>query len=244
MADAASVFEEARKNLTGLLRGLSRDERITSVPATPGWTIRDIASHLAGDASAVIAGDFPREFFESFGDPRGVETLNAWTADHVSSRADRTLEDVLDEWDVSSRTLVSMMRGETPWPAEMPPFTDRVLLTDLGVHQQDIYGALGLRKEREGPLVRMATAGYVAIIAFRLVGTDLPPLRVVAGDSERSAGEGEPGATVRADRFEMFRALSGRRSPEQISAFDWTGDATPYIPYFYPYGIREQALVE
>jgi hypothetical protein len=38
--------------------------------------------------------------------------------------------------------------------------------------------------------------------------------------------------------------MSGRRSPEQIAAYDWDGDAEPYIPYFYPYGARTEALVE
>jgi hypothetical protein len=38
--------------------------------------------------------------------------------------------------------------------------------------------------------------------------------------------------------------MSGRRSPEQVAAYEWDGDAEPYIPYFYPYGIRSDALVE
>lgn len=244
MADPAGVFEGSRQELSDLLRGLSPEELSTSVPATPAWTIRDIASHLAGDATSVIAGDFPREFFEAFGDDGAVVALNRWTAEHVSSRADRTLTEVLDEWESSSRTLVSMMSGDGSMPAALPPFADRVLITDLAVHQHDIYGALKIERDREAAPVRMASAGYVAMIGFRLASTDIPPLRIAAGDSERSTGEGEPGATVRASRFEIFRALSGRRSPEQIRSYDWTGDPDPYIPYFYPYGIRHDPLVE
>lgn len=244
MADSAGVFEAARQEVSDLLRSLSAKELVTAVPATPGWTIRDIASHLAGDASSVIANDFPRAFFAAFGEDEAVLSLNSWTAQHVASRADRTLDEILGEWEEASRSLISMMRGETEWPPSMPPFADRVLITDVAVHQHDIYGALGMRGDREGPTVRMASAGYVAVIGLRLARTDLPPLRVIAGDSERIAGEGEPGATVRAPRFEMFRALSGRRSPEQVSAYEWDADPEPYVPYFYPYGIRREALVE
>jgi uncharacterized protein (TIGR03083 family) len=244
MGDPASIFEGLRKELSDLFRGLSPEELSTPVPATPAWTILDIAAHLAGDASSVIAGDFPREFFEAFGDEGAVVALNRWTGEHVSSRAGLSLEEILEEWETSSRTLMSMMSGDGSMGASLPPFADRVLITDLAVHQHDIYGALKIEREREAAPVRMASAGYVAMIGFRLSSTEIPPLRIAAGDSERTTGEGEPGATVRASRFEMFRALSGRRSPEQIKSYEWQGDPEPYIPYFYPYGIRHEALVE
>jgi hypothetical protein len=73
---------------------------------------------------------------------------------------------------------------------------------------------------------------------------DIPPLRFDVGDKSYTAGEGEAAATVHASRFELFRAMSGRRSPEQIRAYRWEGDADPYIPYFYPYGARGDALHE
>ena len=244
MADSAALYEENRLALAQLVRGLSEEQLATAVPATPGWTIRDIVSHLAGDALAVDQGDFPEEFFTSFGAPDAIVTLNDWTAAHVEQRKDNSLEEVLDEWDQHAGSVAAMMRGEKPWPDGVVPFADRVLLTDLGVHQQDIYGALGVRRDREGPLVKLGAAGYVALIGFRLPGAGIPPLRVRAGESERVSGDGEVGATVSGNRFEMFRALSGRRSPDQIRAYDWDGDPEPYIPFFYPYGPREKALVE
>ena len=244
VADSATLYDETRLALSQLVRGLSKDEIEQSVPATPGWSIRDIINHLAGDASSVISGQFPELFFTSFGDPDAVVALNDWTNEHVASRRALSLDEVLAEWDASGLVVSSMMRGEKPWPDNIPPFADRVLLTDVGVHQQDIYGALGIERDREGPLVKMGAAGYVALLGFRLPGAGLAPLRVLAGESERVTGEGDVGATVRASRFELFRALSGRRNPEQIKSYQWEGDADPYIPFFYPYGPRDQALVE
>jgi hypothetical protein len=40
----------------------------------------------------------------------------------------------------------------------------------------------------------------------------------------------------------MFRALSGRRSNDQLSAFEWSGDPDPYLPSISTYGERLDAL--
>lgn len=244
MADSAALYDQTRLALSELVRGLSEEELERPVPATPGWSTRDIINHLAGDASSVISGEFPLIFFTSFGDPNAVLALNDWTNDHVESRRTLSLEEVLGEWEASGEVVAAMLRGDKPLPDNVPSFADRVLLTDLGVHQQDIYGALGIERDREGPLVKMGGAGYVAMLGFRLPGEGIAPLRVRAGESERVSGEGEVGATVSASRFELFRAFSGRRSPDQIKSYGWEGDPEPYIPFFYPYGPREEALVE
>jgi hypothetical protein len=57
-------------------------------------------------------------------------------------------------------------------------------------------------------------------------------------------GGDEPGATLRTNRFELFRALSGRRSLDQLRSYDWDGNPEPLLPYFYPYGPRAESLVE
>lgn len=244
MADSALLFREGRRKVAGLARGLTNDDLLSPVPATPGWTIRDIIGHLAGDSACVIAGDLPDAYFANFGDPSVVGVLNDWTAAQVSERAHLPLDAVLTEWEASATTIEKMMSGERSWPDGLPMFVDRVLLTDLGVHQQDIYGALGFVRDREDPLIRIATAGYVASMGFRLSAAGLPPLEVSAGDSVRQTHPGKVEARVSGSRFEIFRALSGRRNPDQVRAFDWEGDPEPYIPYVYPYGIRTEALVD
>ncbi len=39
-------------------------------------------------------------------------------------------------------------------------------------------------------------------------------------------------ADIVGGRFEMLRALTGRRSEEQIAAFDWDADYRPYLGAF------------
>lgn len=244
MADLGDVYRGTRRELCELVLSLPEDERLKDVPATSGWTIRDVIAHLTGDAVCTVASDFPSAFFAAFGEPEVLGILNEWTAKQVADRADRSIEELVAEWDEAAGPVEAMMRGETPWSDAMPMFADRVLVTDVGVHQQDIYGALGIQRGRDGVPVKLGASGYIATMGFRLGAGGLAPLAFDFGTKTSVAGDGGPAATVRASRFEFFRALSGRRSPDQIRAYDWDGDPEPYLHYFYPYGVREQALTE
>ncbi|MFN2613353.1 MAG: hypothetical protein ABR552_00865, partial [Actinomycetota bacterium] len=85
---------------------------------------------------------------------------------------------------------------------------------------------------------------FVETMRFRSAAEKLPAFKIVAGTREWTIGDGEPVATVSADPFELARAVSGRRSPDQIRAFEWQGDPEPFLSLFYPYGLRTDALVE
>jgi uncharacterized protein (TIGR03083 family) len=243
MADLPDVYDNTRKEIVTFVSGLDIDELNRKVPATPDWTIKDIVAHLAGDVTYVNRGDFPREFFASFGEAAGVIKLNEWTSRMVAERSHLTLEEIFEEWESSTVQLLGGWRSGQ-MPHDLPVFAANVLVTDIAVHQQDIYGALGIERDRDSAALRIGTTGYIVTIGWRLDPAGLPPLVFDLGDKLRATGEGEPGAKVAASRFEFFRALSGRRTPDQIRAFDWEGDPEPYIPYFFPYGMREEALVE
>ena len=244
MPDIADLYEQLRNDISELVAGLEPDQLETPVPATPGWTVRDIVAHLAADATYVLAGDFPNEFFQAFGDEQAVATLNGWTTRQLEERRGRSLEELLQEWKTSGTEVAAMMRGDKPWPDDAIVFGDRVLLTDAAVHQQDLFGALGIEAGRDNPAISIGLKGYITVMGWRLGSAGIPPLLLDVGGKTYAAGEGEAGATVRASRFEFFRAMSGRRSPAQIRAYDWEGDPEPYISYFYPYGVRQEALTE
>ena len=244
MADIADLYEQLRNDVSELVAGLEPGRLETPVPATPGWTIRDVIAHLAADATFLLAGDFPNEFFQAFGDEQAVVKLNAWTTRQLEERKDRSLEELLQEWKTSGTEVAAMMRGDRPWADGAIAFGDRVLLTDAAVHQQDLFGALGIESARDNPAISIGLKGYITVMGWRLGSAGIGPLQVDVGDKSYTAGEGEAAAIVRASRFEFFRAMSGRRSPEQIRAYEWEGDPEPYISFFYPYGIRNEALTE
>ncbi len=246
MGDLADVFIETRGTITELVLGLSEDELNRAVPATPIWTIKDVVAHLTGDVSSVSEGDYPSAFFSALGEPEAVKVLNEWTAGHVAVRKDNSIEDIVAEWDKHTETVTSMMRGEIAWPEGVPgEIAGRVLLTDLTVHQQDIYGALDIVRGREALPIKMGLGGYIAVMDLRLRTQGGPGLTIEAPDKSWTVGADEPSATLRVpSRWELFRAMSGRRSVEQLKSNGWTHDAEAFIPFFYLYGVRKERLAE
>ena len=245
MADLAEVYDSTRRDLSAFVEGLDEADLHKDVPATPGWSVRDLICHLTGDVDCLLRGEYPREFFGAFGEPDAVESLNRWTSGHVEKRRDTPLEDVLAEWDaLTTKELLPIVRGERSWPAGVPAIADRVLITDLGVHQQDIYGAFGIQRARDSAPVKIGSSGYIVTFGLRLASDGVGTLRFATPEKEWTAGGEHPDATVRASRFEFFRALSGRRNMDQIRGYEWDGDPEPFLPYFYLYGLRQDALVE
>lgn len=243
MGDLVNVYENTRSSIVEFVRSRAT-ELDRPVPATPGWRVRDVLSHLVGDVECILRGDFPREFFRSFGDTDAIAELNDWTHTHLEARSGRSLDEIVAEWDELTPSLVSVLRGETEWPERVTQFADRVLVTDLGVHKHDLFGAFGVKSDREGPAVKIGSATYVAALNLRLQLENAPALAIEASGKRWVAGGDEPAVTLRTDRFELFRALSGRRSLDQLRSYEWDGDPEPFLGYFYPYGLREESLVE
>lgn len=244
MAKLDEVYAFTRKEVANLVSSLSAEDLKRPVPATPQWSIRDVIAHLTGTAERMAAGDFPSHFFFPDGADHAVEALNAWNDQQVRVRRRRGLQKVLDEWETTNDTIAPMLRGDAPWGQEVVPFGGHVVVADLAAHQQDIYGALGQDADRDALPIRVGYATYIGGVDLRIRASESPSLRFVTEHREVVAGYGDPAATVSASRFELFRALSGRRNPDQVRAFEWDGDAEPFLRFFYPYGPRDEALVE
>ncbi|HYI45178.1 MAG TPA: maleylpyruvate isomerase N-terminal domain-containing protein [Actinomycetota bacterium] len=243
MGDLGDVYEATKSSIVELVREHS-DEFDRPVPATPGWRVRDVVSHLVGDVECILRGEFPRDFFQSFGDAEAIVGLNQWTQSHLEARDDRSLDEIVAEWDELTPPLVARIRGEVEWPEGVTSFADRVIVTDLGVHQQDLFGTFGIERGRDGAPVKIGSTAYIAALGLRLPMEGRGVLAIETPDKRWVVGGDEPNATVRADRFELFRALSGRRNLDQLRGYDWEGDPEPFLPCFYPYGLREEALAE
>jgi uncharacterized protein (TIGR03083 family) len=243
--DFASSYEETHDHLIDLVRGVSEEVLATTVPASPAWDVRDVIAHLTGIAGDVAAGTLPPELriVDSLWDPAQASVRDEMTADQVMSRRGRPPADVLTEWASVLEVLLPMLRGERPFPLG-GAFVEPVLVTDISVHAQDVRGALGFPGDRRSAGVGVALASYTVALATKVRLAKLPPLRLRYDGKERVAGEGEPGATVEADRFELVRALSGRRSRDQIRAFAWEGDPEPYLALIPAYGERLVPIVE
>jgi uncharacterized protein (TIGR03083 family) len=243
--DLAAAYQETQEHLDGIVRDLTEDALRTTVPASPDWSVKDVVAHVTGLAGDALRGTIPEGLnpVEALNDPVQAAMREDLTAEQVASRRDRSIGGILDEWSAHLEALLPMFRGELPFPRPFP-FADAILVTDLSVHAQDVRGALGAPGDRDSQGVSVSLASYAAALGLRLALNGLPPLRIRYSEKERLAGQGEPGATWEGDRFEIVRALSGRRSGDQIMSMTWTGDPTPYVPLIPAYGPRTDPIVE
>lgn len=98
---------------------------------------------------------------------------------------------------------------------------------DLAVHLVDLYDALGENADFSTPVLRVGFAMFRAWLCARIADRGLPSLRLSDGENQWVLGRGEPGATLTAERGELFRTVSGRSGARSQS---WTGDPAPYLP--------------
>lgn len=244
--DASAAYLDGKCSVVDAVRNATAEQLDSTVPATPLWTVTDVVRHVTGIAADLAAGTVPTDFnpIEDWQSDAGRDRGDAYTDHHVASRRDRRLDDVLAEWEQNTQRILPILRGEQPAPQPIP-FIELIPVNDLAVHLHDIRGALQDPADRDTPLIALAFASYVAAFAMRLNARGLPAVRIRYGDGkERVTGAGEVAATWTGDRFDLFRALAGRRSNAQIAAMQWDGDPTPYLPLVSMYGVRADDLVE
>jgi uncharacterized protein (TIGR03083 family) len=190
------AYAETRASLLELLSGLSDEQLALPVPATPGWNVMDVTSHLTGVARSFATGKFE-------GSPGP-----AWTDGHVTTRRSRDLNTVLDEWDGYLGVLEEMINaGQADAPVR-----------DIWCHEQDIRGALKIPGNRDGAAATLCMKTVRAVPRL-LAETDLTvPTLIVDGEV---MVEGE-GPTMKIDAYLAARVMFGRRSAAQIAALDWS----------------------
>ena len=214
----AGCYLAVHERLAALATQLTDEQAATPVPATPGWTVHEVLAHLAAIPTDVLAGRL-----------MGIPD-DAHTAAQVAARQDRPLADLVQEWAANVHAMADGAR------AGLVPSN---LAVDALTHEQDIRGALGLPPALSAGELRFCVDLYTGGCAGLLRADGLPALRLRGADTDldRVAGDGEPAAAVAAPEFELFRALSGRRSRHQVRGYDWTGDAAPYVDRFNVFGV-------
>ena len=193
-----------------------------SLPACPGWRIRDVLAHLTGLCEDWV--DHRLDGYASAG----------WTAAQVARHADRSSAQILALW---ADSLSSFGHLDEPFLGSPPA---RWAFGDAVVHEADIWGALGSGRV-QNDAVTLALAGMMARWHREILSrAGVPALRVQSDDQDWWLGEpDEPDAViVEAPLYEVFRALAGRRSEDQVRAWRWSSDSEPYIAAGLPYPFR------
>ena len=189
--------------MTTLLREAEPEQLALQVPACPDWTVKDLAAHAVGVAVDVAAGRV-----EGAGsDP--------WTAAQVEARREASLEDLLAEW--QAVPVQEALAGVDAMQAAQVVF-------DLTTHEHDLRGALGLPGERDSQGVEVGWEWATTVLGQLRDGYGEGAIVLTTSHGSTTCGSAAPTSGVTADRFELFRAMTGRRSSEQVASWDWTGE--------------------
>lgn len=214
------------------------------MPACPAWTVRDVLAHVTGVAADAAGGTYFSGAADAWSDIRLAAARDEWTAGQVQSRRDRPVEALLAEWAGWAATLEPVLAGTAPALPGSPGWLVSAPVADLAVHLHDVRGALRQPGDRDAPVTGLGLRIYARWLGQRLDQAGRPALRLRVAGRERVAGSGQPVAALAADAFELFRALSGRRSLGQVRALGWDGDPEPYLDLFAPYPMPASPLVE
>jgi uncharacterized protein (TIGR03083 family) len=224
--DLAKAYRTARERITAVVTeaGAGRVGGL-AVPATPAWSVHDVVAHLRGILEDALVGNMA-------GAPG-----EAWTAAQVERGAAKSVELLLEEWADDSAVIEGALGG----PAG-PQMT--ALIVDVHSHEQDLRGALGRPGHRSGPFYPWALPKLVAGFQARCLGAELAPVRVEADFG--SVGSPDDPVAVRGTDWELFRAMLGRRSADQIVRLEWSGVPEPavYVDAFVMFGPAAQDVVE
>ena len=196
----------------------------TIAPATPEWRVRDLLAHLAGVTADVVGGNL-----------QGVGT-DEWTARQVEQRRGRSIDELLAEWNEHGPT-VEAMAGEFGRAAGQ-------LVSDATSHEHDIRGALGVPGARDSDAVALSFESVGTSLGIALDRAGMGAICVHHDATTSTFGAAEPMAALRTTRFEFVRALTGRRSRDQIAAYEWDGTVAPEHLVLGIFVARPVALVE
>lgn len=189
------LYRTIQGRLSDDLRAMTDDQLATPTPACPGWTVKGVLSHVAGNVEDFVAGRLA-------GPPDEDQT-----AEQVARQADTPVVDILDRWAEQGPVFADAISEMEIWLA----------VFDLISHEFDIRGALGDVSHRDGPEVT-ELAGIIGQNAD--IGR---PLRIVTPN--HTIGSDDPAAVeLRVSDYELIRLRPGRRSAAQVRALDWSED--------------------
>jgi uncharacterized protein (TIGR03083 family) len=210
------AYDAVRSRVDDLVRGTAGD---TPVPGCPAWRVRDVVAHMAG-----LCEDWVEGRLEAY-------ASEAWTAAQVARFDGAPLDVVLDRWRDAAARFAAL--GDDP--AMGPPA--RWGFGDAVTHEADLRGALGAGRVPAEAVVRSVKT---SIARWRQVLADAgaPTLLLRAPDLREwwLGTPDDPHALVgEAPAYELFRALTGRRSRAQVEAWAWSAGPAPVLDAGLPH---------
>ena len=205
--DHGEIWLATRQRVRDLLAGRTPAEMDKPVPAMPSLTARDVLGRLVATGADALDGDI----HATYAAPDGGRVPDA-----------RTDAELFSAWDAQAAGVAVLVRDD--------PRAGRLLI-DLVTHEHDLRGALDCPGARADDAVAIAVELLARKFAARLRPTGVPALRLTCEQWGYETAPPPVRAILVADRFELFRGFTGRRSAAEVRRWMWSDDPGPYLPY-------------
>jgi len=210
MDEVGAAYAGCRARVAELAKGLDEARAQTLVPACPEWSVHDVVAHLAGVVDDALAGRL-----------EGVAT-EPWTAAQVQARRTRPIADILAEWEETAPAFEELL--------DAIGAPGRQAVTDAVTHEQDIRGALGVPGAKNADAVRIGV-GFLAPALVDGAARRGVSLHLRSHDG-LEFGAKPAQVVLTGASFDLLRAMTGRRSADQVREMLWDGDVEKVLPVF------------
>ena len=237
---AGAAYEDGLRRLGSIVEKLTPKQLESVVPACPEWTVRELLAHLVGVAGDSCQGRFFAQAPDAWHDERIAEHREQWTAGHVESRAGQEVTTLLEQLRRDGEAFVAALRSGRGPATQVPAWMLSAPVADLAVHLDDLREALDIGMRPHSLISQTGFDLYLRWLSARLRSRSLPAVRLTDGQHEWVAGDGEAHTSVHADRHDLFRMITGRRSAAWISSLRWDGDSSTYLEVISPYPLPDR----
>lgn len=205
MDSIVDAYVRTRERVAGLLLAADDADLQRQVPACPEWCVQELLTHLVSMPAALSTGRLPS------GD------ISKWLDELIVERKGQTAVELIAEWSSLNGVLTALLGG----PAGL-------LFDDLAVHEHDLRGALE-KPDHEALEVEQVLPRALAAFGEPLRGAGLGAIEVRSGDDVWRSHEDETGWVLLVDPWTAVRAVSSRRTAEELRALRSVGEADAYI---------------